>query len=77
MSITEIMQSMSKIPYTTLQAFIEDSYSAKEYADFHERSVIVCSRTHDPKGFRINEILSNIFYGDEDAIVEFIKENLK
>ena len=76
MTLTQIMQEMSKIPYTTLQAFIEASYSDKEYADFHERSVRECSRSHDPKGFRINEILANIFYGDEDAIVEFIKQNL-
>lgn len=77
MSITEIMQSMSKIPYATLQDFIEASYNDEEYKDFHVRSVITCNRTHDPKGFRINEILANIFYGDEDAIIDFIKENLK
>lgn len=76
MSVIEIIQSLNKIPYNTLQAFIEDSYNDEEYKDFHERSVKVCFKTHDPKGFRVEEILSNIFCGDEDAIVEFIKQNL-
>ena len=67
---------MSKIPYATLQSFIEDSYSDVEYRDFHERSVRVCQKTHDPKGFRIQEILANILYGDEDLIINFIKDNL-
>lgn len=68
---------MNRIPYATLQRFIEESYSDSEYEDFHIRSVKTCSRTHDPKGFRIEEILANIFYGDEDAIIEFIKQNLQ
>lgn len=76
MTLAEIVQAMHKIPYSTLQAFIEESYSDEEYRDFHERSVKTCFRTHDPKGFRVDEILSNVFCGDEDAILEFIRQNL-
>ena len=76
MTLTEIMQKMNAIPYSTLQAFIEESYSIEEYESFHRRSVKNMER-HDPKGFRIDEILSNILYGDEEMIVEFIKTHLK
>lgn len=76
MTLTELMRKMNAIPYSTLQAFIEESYSDEEYEDFHIRSVANMER-HDPKGFRIDEILSNILYGDEDLIVEFIKTHLK
>lgn len=76
MTLLYIIQEMNKIPYATLQAFIEESYNYKEYADFVRRSCDAMDK-HDPKGFRIDEICCNIFGGDEDAIINFIKSNLK
>lgn len=76
MTLLEITNAMHRIPYTTLQSFIEESYTQSEYADFHRRSVANMER-HDPKGFRIEEICCNIFGGDYDAIINFIKQNLK
>lgn len=76
MSLTEIMQKFSNIPYSVLQKFIEDNLDARQYKDFVDKSVKAMER-HDPKGFRIDYIMRNIFYGDCDEIEKYLNDNDK
>lgn len=75
-SISEIITRFNEIPYSVLQKFIEDTLDDSRYGKFHEASVAAMGR-HDPKGFRADYIMREIFCGDYDEIVRFLDTNAK